>query len=225
MRLLRLTFERFADNVTNKLTNLANEISNIEENKPYLIAVLESLIDEHKKEKAELSKLNEELKEQNTGMSHTITDLHNSIDALQNEKASLLTIIRLLQSESTVNNNANYSHSAYQKVSYGKSSNSNRETAKNASKLPDILNTNKFSWLAVEDTVEVNDSNVSSQSSDDECSVFECKSNDDKRKSKRPLNLQVPRKQIKESQKHHHERSDDQEKLPKDITRSKSTKR
>ena len=57
MRLLRLTFERFADNVTNKLTNLANEISNIEENKPYSIVVLESLIDEHKKEKAELFKL------------------------------------------------------------------------------------------------------------------------------------------------------------------------
>ena len=225
MRLLRLTFERFADNVTNKLTNLANEISNIEENKPYSIVVLESLIDKHKKEKAELSKLNEELKEQNTGMSHTISDLHNSIDALQNEKVSLLTIIRLLQSESTVNNNANHSHSAYQKVSYGKSSNSNRETAKNASKFPDISNTNKFSWLAVEDTVEVNDSNVSSQSSDDECSVFECKSNDDKRKSKRPLNSRVPRKQIKESQGHHHERSDDQEKSPKDITRSISTKR
>jgi hypothetical protein len=61
--------------------------------------VLESLIDEHKKEKAELYKVNEELKEQNTGMSHTISDLHNTIDALQNEKVSLLTIIRLLQSE------------------------------------------------------------------------------------------------------------------------------
>ena len=207
---LRLTFERFAVNVTNKLTNLENEISNIEENKPYSIVVLESLIDEHKKEKAELSKLNDELKEQNTGMSHTISDLHNLIDALQNEKASLLTIIRLLQSESTVNNNANHSHSAYQNVSYGKSNNSNRETAKNASKFPDILNTNKFSWLAVEDTVEVNDSNVSSQSSDDESSVFECKSNDDKRKPKRPLNSRVPNKQIKESQKHHHERSVDQ---------------
>ena len=45
--------------MTNKLTNLANEISNIEENKPYSIVVLESLIDEHKKEKKELSKLNE----------------------------------------------------------------------------------------------------------------------------------------------------------------------
>ena len=66
----------------------------------------------------------------------------------------------------------------------------------------------------------MNDSNVSSQSSDDECSVYECKSNDDKRKTKRPLNSRVPRKQIKESQKHHHERSDDQEKSPKDITRS-----
>ena len=50
MRLLRLTFERFAVNVTNKLTNLENELSNIEENKPYSIVVLESLIDEHKKE-------------------------------------------------------------------------------------------------------------------------------------------------------------------------------
>ena len=225
MRLLRLRFERFTDNVTNKLTNLANEISNIVENKPYSIVVLESLIDEHKKEKVELSKANEELKEQNTGMSHTISDLHNSIDALQNEKASLLSIIRLLQSESTVNTNANHSHSAYQKVSYGKSSNSNREADKNASKFPDISSTNKFSWLTVEDTVEVNDSNVSSQSSDDECSAFECKLNDDKCKSKRPLNSRAPRKQIKEFQKYHHERSDDQEKSPKDITRTKSTKR
>ena len=146
---------------------------------------------------------------------------NNNNNALQNEKASLLTIIRLLQSESTVNNNANHSHSAYQKVSYGKSINSNREAAKKASKFPDISNTNKFSWLAVEDTVVVNDSNISSQSSDDECSLYECKSNDDKRKTKRPLNSRVPRKQINESQKHHHERSDDQEKSPKDITRSK----
>ena len=115
-------------------------------------------------------------------MSHTISDLHNTIDALQNEKASLLTIIRLLQSESTVNNNANDSRSAYQKLSYSKSINSNHKAAKNASKFPDISNTNKFSSLAVEDTVEVNDSNVSSQSSDDECSVYEFKSTDDKRK-------------------------------------------
>ena len=71
----------------------------------------------------------------------------------------------------------------------------------------------------------MNDSNVSSQSSDDECSVFECKSKDDKCKSKRQLSSRVPRKKIKEPQKHHHERSDDQEKSPEDITRSKSTKR
>ena len=82
---------------------------------------------------------------------------------------------------------------------YGKSINSNREAAKKALKFPDISNTNKFSWLALEDTVEVNDSNVSSQSSDDECSVYECKSNYHKRKTKRPLNSRVPRKQIKES--------------------------
>lgn len=225
MRQLRLTFEKFADNVTDKLTNLANEISKIEENKPYSIVVLESLIDEHKKEKAELSKVNEDLREQNTGMSHTITDLHNTIDALQNEKASLLTITRLLQSESTVNNNANYSHNAYQKVSYGKASSNNRKAAKNASKLPDISNSNKFSSLTVEDTIEVNDSNDSSQSSDDECSVYESKSNDDKHKSKRSLNSRAPRKLLSKSQKHHHEKSDEQEKPPENITRSKSTKR
>ena len=73
----------------NKLTNLANEINIINENKPYSIVVLESLIDEHKKEKTELSKVNEELRKQNTGMSHTIADLHNTLSSLQNEKASL----------------------------------------------------------------------------------------------------------------------------------------
>ncbi len=109
--------------MTNKLTNLANEINIMNENKPYSIVVLESLIDEHKKEKTELSTVNEEIRKQNTGMSHTIADLHKTLISLQNEKASFLTIIRILQSESAENNDATNSHSAYQKVSYGKFNN------------------------------------------------------------------------------------------------------
>ncbi len=37
-----------------------------------------------------------------------------------------------------------------------------RKAAKNASNVPDVSNSNRFSSLAVEGTVEVNDSNVSS---------------------------------------------------------------
>ena len=70
IRVLKSAFERYAVNVTDKLTNLANGINIINENKPYSIVVLESLIDEHKEEKTELRKVNEELKKQNTGMSH-----------------------------------------------------------------------------------------------------------------------------------------------------------
>ena len=70
--------------------------------------------------KAELFKDNELLKKENIDMLHTIADLNNKLNALENEKASLLTITRLLQSE-LAENNTNYSPSTVQKVSYSKS--------------------------------------------------------------------------------------------------------
>ena len=71
----------------------------------------------------------------------------------------------------------------------------------------------------------MNDSNVSSESSDDECSVYESKTNDDKHHSKRSLNLREPRKQINESQKYHHENSDEQEKLTENLNQQDKTQK
>ena len=78
--------------------------------------MLEVVINELKYEKAELFKDNELLKKENINMVHTIADLNNKLNALENEKASLLTITRLLQSE-LAENNTNYSPSTFQKVS------------------------------------------------------------------------------------------------------------
>ena len=98
--MLKLKFERFADRVSNKLTDLSDEVRSIKESKPYSIVVLEGVINELKCEKAELFKDNELLKKENIDkFLHTIADLNNKLNALENEKASLLTIIRLLQSD------------------------------------------------------------------------------------------------------------------------------
>ena len=43
---LKLKFERFADRVSNKLTDLSDEVRSIKESKPYSIVVLEGVINE-----------------------------------------------------------------------------------------------------------------------------------------------------------------------------------
>ena len=63
--MLKLKFERFADRVSNKLTDLSDEVRSIKESKPYSIVVLEGVINELKYEKAELFKDNELLKQEN----------------------------------------------------------------------------------------------------------------------------------------------------------------
>ena len=97
--LLKSKFEKFADYVTTKLAYLAYELNGIKENKPYSIVVLESVIDELKKEKSELWKTNDELRKHNTHMSHTITELRVSNKNLENEKLSLLTALQLIQND------------------------------------------------------------------------------------------------------------------------------
>lgn len=96
---LKSKLESFAEKVTNKLDDLAIEINDIKENKPYSIVVLESRVDDLKREKLELCKTNDELCKENTTMKHTIADLRSTNKNLENEKASLLTALQIIQNE------------------------------------------------------------------------------------------------------------------------------
>ena len=61
--ILKSKLESFADEVTTTLSDLANELNTIKENKPYSIVVLEKVIHELKEERTELLKANNELRE------------------------------------------------------------------------------------------------------------------------------------------------------------------
>ena len=67
---LNSKLDRFSENVTNKLQNLSVEITNIKENKPYFILVLENVVNDLKEDKLVLIRKNDELREQNMEMSH-----------------------------------------------------------------------------------------------------------------------------------------------------------
>ena len=72
---LKAKLERFAQSVTNKLEDIAFEVNNIKENKPQSILVLENTVNDLKQEKHELSKKNDDLRELNITLSHTVSDL------------------------------------------------------------------------------------------------------------------------------------------------------
>ena len=72
---LNSKLDRLSENVTNKLQNLSVEITNIKENKPYSILVLENVVNDLKEDKLALIRKNDELREQNMEMSHIISDL------------------------------------------------------------------------------------------------------------------------------------------------------
>ncbi|CAB4040629.1 Hypothetical predicted protein [Paramuricea clavata] len=98
---LKAKFERFAQSVTNKLEDISFEVNNIKENKPYSILVLENAVNDLKQEKHELNKKNDDLRELNVTMSHTISDLRLANKNLESEKASLLTALKLIQGDCT----------------------------------------------------------------------------------------------------------------------------
>ena len=85
--------------MSNKLDDLAIEINSIKENKAYSIVVLESTIEELKKEKRDLCKTNAELRMENIAMKHTIADTSSINKNLENEKSSLLTALQLIQND------------------------------------------------------------------------------------------------------------------------------
>lgn len=96
---LKFKLEKFADKVSYKLDDLAIEIDSIKENKAYSILVLESRINELKKDKLDLCKNNAELRMENTAMKHTIADISLINKNFENEKSSLLTALQLIQND------------------------------------------------------------------------------------------------------------------------------
>ena len=77
--------ERLAHNLTNKLEDIALEANIIKENKPYSILILENAVNDLKQEKHELSKKNDDLREVNMTLSHTISDLRLANNNLESE--------------------------------------------------------------------------------------------------------------------------------------------
>ena len=73
--MLKSKFERLTEQVAIRLDELAFDINVVKENKPYSIVTLEGVIDDLKKEKAELCKRSKELLESNISMRQTISQL------------------------------------------------------------------------------------------------------------------------------------------------------
>ena len=82
-----------------RLDELAFEINVVKENKPYSIVTLEGVIDDLKKEKAELCRKNEALRESNNNMQQTISQLSQTNKQLEEEKSSLVTAIKIIQND------------------------------------------------------------------------------------------------------------------------------
>ncbi len=99
INLLKSKLDRFAENVSTKLDDLALETNHIKENKPYSIVILEDQINALKKEKLELRRTNNDQQERIINMSCTISDLKSTNRNLEDEKSSLLTAIRLIKSD------------------------------------------------------------------------------------------------------------------------------
>ena len=97
--MLKYKFEKFTDNVVTRLDELAFEINVVKENKPYSVVTLEGVIDELKKEKAELFRKNEALRESNNNMQQTISQLSQTKKQLEEEKSSLITAIKIIQND------------------------------------------------------------------------------------------------------------------------------
>ncbi|CAB4020596.1 Hypothetical predicted protein [Paramuricea clavata] len=95
--------ENYSQNVTRKLDALAEEISTIKENKEnaaYGILILEETVNDLKKEKYELNRENEDLKEKNKNLFQSLSEVRAKVIELQDEKSSLITALKLIQRES-----------------------------------------------------------------------------------------------------------------------------
>ena len=105
---LKAKFESFAENVSSKFQALTKEVADIKENKVYSIIILENTVHELKKEKYDLIKANNDLREKNEVLHQKISDFNSTVQRLEDEKQSLITTIKLVQKETqTVQPNLN----------------------------------------------------------------------------------------------------------------------
>lgn len=99
VNLLRSKLDSFSENVNRKLEALTNEVYAIKENKSFSILVLEDVNNDLKKEKIELTKQIEELREKYLNLHHTTSNLRAKVFELENDKSSLMTALRLSHQE------------------------------------------------------------------------------------------------------------------------------
>ncbi len=87
--------ESYSQNVTRKLKEN-------KENVAYGILILEETVNDLKKEKYELNRENEELKEKNKNLFQSLSEVRAKVIELQDEKSSLITALKLIQRESVL---------------------------------------------------------------------------------------------------------------------------
>jgi hypothetical protein len=148
---LKFKLESFAEKVSNKFDDLAIEINNIKESKAYSIVVLENRIDELMNEKLDLCKTNAELCKENTTMKHTIADLNDKVKSAEEEKASLITAIKLLYKEKEGNEdqiNVSQVEQIYSDESLGQQHSTRDQVISN------ISTHNRFSGLNVDEHID-----------------------------------------------------------------------
>ncbi|CAB4010665.1 Scavenger receptor cysteine-rich type 1 M130 [Paramuricea clavata] len=96
---LKFKLESFAENVDSKFQALTKEVADIKENKVYSIIILENTVHELKKEKYDLIKANNDLREKNEVLHQKISDFNSTVQRLEDEKQSLITTLKLVQKE------------------------------------------------------------------------------------------------------------------------------
>ena len=107
IRDINTKLDSFVSHINAKLETLADEITTIKENKPYSILVLEDVVSELKKEKADLIRMNEDMREKYTNLLQTASDLRTRAMNLENEKSSLMTALKLIQQDNMLSNKRN----------------------------------------------------------------------------------------------------------------------
>ena len=69
--------------------------------------MLEDVVSELKKEKADLIKMNEDMREKYTNLLQTASDLRTRAMNLENEKSNLMTALKLIQQDNVFSNKRN----------------------------------------------------------------------------------------------------------------------
>lgn len=90
--------DSYTQNLNSKIDALPEEISAIKEkkeNKAYAIFLLEEIVNDLKKEKQELNRENDELREKIRNLMQNLSDVRTKVVDLQEEKSSLITALKL----------------------------------------------------------------------------------------------------------------------------------